>query len=106
MKNLAAWIDDVFVLTVKVPNITAIMKEANPPVIYWEAMDKYFPVKLGHAIDSTTVRMTFVDELPMGEDLLLNWGKLCVPIYPRAIVRTDWFEQRYSCLRYRIRSCI
>ena len=98
MKNLAAWIDDVFVLTVKVPNIAAIMKEANPPVIYWEAMDTYFPVKLDHAIDSTTVRMTFVDELPMGEDLFLNWGKLRVPIYPRAIVRTDWFEQRYSSL--------
>ena len=74
MENLAAWIDDVFILTVKVPNIAEIMKGENPPVIYWEATDKYFPVKLGHAIDSTTVRMIFVDELPIGEDLFLNWG--------------------------------
>jgi pullulanase len=98
MKNFAAWIDDVFVLTVKAPQIAAIMRESNPPVIYWAAMDQYFPVKLDHAIDSTTVRMTFEDELPMGEDLFLNWGKVRVPIYPRAIVRTDWFDQRYSCL--------
>ncbi|QUW22985.1 type I pullulanase [Sporosarcina sp. Marseille-Q4063] len=98
MKNLAAWIDDVFVLTVKVPDAAAVMKETNPPIIHWAAMDKYFPVKLDHAIDATIVRMTLVDELPMGEDLFLNWGKLRVPIYPRAIVRTDWFEKRYSCL--------
>jgi pullulanase len=98
MKNFAAWIDDVFVLTVKAPKIAAIMRESNPPVIYWAAMDQYFPVKLDHAIDSTTVRMTFEDELPMGEDLFLNWGKVRIPIYPRAIVQTDWFDQRYSCL--------
>ncbi|MBO1910325.1 hypothetical protein J4G37_36770, partial [Microvirga sp. 3-52] len=98
MKNFAAWIDDVFVLTVEAPNIDAIMKKAKPPVIYWAAMDQYFPVELSHSIDATTVRMTVVDVLPLGENLILKWGKTRFPVYPRAIVRTDWFEQRYSCL--------
>ena len=93
-----AWIDDVFTLTAKVQNITTVMKEAETPAIFWEAMDKYFPVKLGDTIDDTTVSMTFVDELPMGEKLTLHWGELQLPIYPGAIVRTDWFDQHYSDL--------
>ena len=98
MKNDVAWIDDVFTLTAKVQNITTVMKEAETPAIFWEAMDKYFPVKLGDTIDDTTVSMTFVDELPMGEKLTLHWGELQLPIYPGAIVRTDWFDQHYSDL--------
>ncbi|MCZ2256938.1 type I pullulanase [Sporosarcina sp. G11-34] len=96
MKNQAAWIDDVFTLTVKVLNGSELMTVANSPVIYWKSMDRYFPVKLDHAIDHATVRMTFTDELPMGEDLILHWGEQRLPVYPGAIVRTDWFDEHYS----------
>ena len=96
MKNLAAWIDDVFMLTVKVQNVAEMLVVVDSPVIYWKRVDRYFPVQLDHAIDHTTVRMTFAHELPMGEDLVLLWGKLRVPIYPGAIVRTDWFDQHHS----------
>lgn len=96
MKNYVVWIDDVFVLTVKAQEITSFMKEENPPVVYWKAKNKYFPVIFYDAIDSTTAHLTIAHELPMGEELSLLWGKLQMPIYPRAIVRTNWFEQRYT----------
>ena len=96
MINQVAWIDDVFILKVKVQNGPRMMTVADSPVIYWKSMDRYFPVKLDHAIDYETVRMTFAQELPMGEDLILHWGALRLPIYPGAIVRTDWFDKHYS----------
>lgn len=94
--NQTAWIDDVFILIVKVQNSSRILAEVESPVIYWKEADRYFPVKLDHAIDHATVRMTLGHELPMGEDLVLLWGDLRIPVYPGAIVRTEWFDQRYS----------
>lgn len=98
MKNHVAWIDDVFVLTVNIQNITAISQIADPPHIYWQAMDRYFPVRVDHVIDDASIRMTFFDELPMGKDLTLKWGDMQVPIYPGAVVRTNWFDHTYSQL--------
>lgn len=91
-----AWIDDVFALTVKVEVRPEILSGVDAPMIYWKAVDKYFPAQFEDVVDHATIHMTFEDELPMGEELMLYWGALRVPIYPRAIVRTEWFEERYS----------
>ena len=34
----------------------------------------------------------------MGETLILIWGETNMPIYPRAIVRTGWFDHHYSAM--------
>ncbi len=97
-KNHVAWIEDVHDLIVEIPNISSILPITDPPVIHWERKDKYFPAQLGHMMDHSTVCMTIAGELPMGEELVLQWGGIQVPVYPGAIVRTDWFETNYTGL--------
>ncbi|WP_249305746.1 type I pullulanase [Lederbergia citrea] len=93
-----AWIDDVHVLTVIAENISSLLHADEPPVIYWAAEDKYFTAKVEAVIDHSTVKIIFFEELPIGESLVLMWGKANMPIYPRAIVRTSWFDLHYSAL--------
>jgi pullulanase len=50
----------------------------------------------------STVRIILLEELPIGESLVLLWGTAKIPIYPRAIVRTDWFDQHYSNLNTKL----
>ena len=33
---------------------------------------------------------------------MLIWGETKMPIYPRAIVRTDWFDHHYSALNTKL----
>lgn len=94
MNTCVAWIDDSFVLMVETQHIQT-MKE-QPAMIDWAAKHRQFPLKFSHSIDANTVCMTFEDELPMGEVLFLHCAELCIPVYPRAVVRTDWFDQRYA----------
>ncbi|ASN06728.1 type I pullulanase [Virgibacillus necropolis] len=101
MKNKVAWIDDIRLLTVRLEGIDLLETE-EVPVIYWKKRGKYFPVKIDKIIDDSTVSMTFSEELPMGEILVLLWGKRKIPVYPRAIVRTEWFENHYSDLNAKL----
>lgn len=95
---MVAWIDDICVLTVRIENINLLLHAANSPVIYWEAKDKRFPAKVEKVIDDSAVSMTFSEELPIGESLVLLWGKNKIPVYPRAVVRTEWFDSHYANL--------
>ncbi|MFJ7936452.1 type I pullulanase [Sporosarcina sp. NPDC096371] len=98
METHVAWIDDVHVLTVIVNELSILLNTEEPPVIYWEAQEKYFLTKVEKVIADSTVRIIFLEELPIGENLDLLWGTAKIPIYPRAIVRTDWFDQHYANL--------
>jgi len=93
-----AWIDDVHVLTVIVNDISIVLHTEEPPVIYWAAKEKYFLTKVDKVNADSTVRIILLEELPIGESLVLLWGTAKVPVYPRAIVRTDWFDRHYANL--------
>ena len=98
MDTYVAWIDDVHVLTVNTENISLLLHTKAQPVIYWQAKEKYFTANVEEIIDQTTVKISFFEELPMGETLILIWGETNMPIYPRAIVRTGWFDHHYSAM--------
>ncbi|MEK4711745.1 type I pullulanase [Sporosarcina sp. FSL K6-5500] len=98
METHVAWIDDVHVLTVIVNDISILLHTEEPPVIYWAAKEKYFSTKVEKVNADSTVRIILLEELPIGESLVLLWGTAKVPVYPRAIVRTDWFDQHYADL--------
>nr|WP_306798704.1 type I pullulanase [Oceanobacillus saliphilus] len=89
--------DDVHVLTVIVENITDIPDYTNEkPVLFWEDKKKYFSVTSQKKIDDCTFILEMEDVLPIGEELTLAWGKLKLPVFPRAIVRTEWFEEHFA----------
>lgn len=102
METHVAWIDDVHVLTVIVNDISILLHTEEPPVIYWAAKEKYFLTKVEKVNADSTVSIILLEELPIGESLVLLWGTAKVPIYPRAIVRTDWFDQHYSDLNTKL----
>ena len=93
-----AWIDDVHVLTVIVNELSLLLNTEEPPIIYWAAKEKYFLTKVEQVNADSTVRFILLEELPIGENLVLLWGTAQIPVYPRAIVRTDWFDRHYSNL--------
>lgn len=95
MRTCSAWIDDVHLLTVQFNNISALISE-KPPMIYWEKEDHYFHTEFEEMIDKHTAKLTYSDFLPMGEELVLLWGEIKIPIYAGAIVRTQWFDTYYA----------
>ncbi|MCM3113401.1 type I pullulanase [Lederbergia lenta] len=98
MKTRAAWIDDVYVLTVIMEDISLLLHKEESPIIYWKYKNKHFPTKVEKIIDASTARLIFFEELPMGENLVLKWGEEEIPVYPGSIVRTNWFDKNYSAL--------
>ncbi|WP_186672524.1 type I pullulanase [Sporosarcina sp. BP05] len=98
METHVAWIDDVHVLTVIVNDSSIALHTEEPPIIYWAAKEKYFSTKVEKVNADSTVRIILLEELPIGESLVLLWGTAKIPVYPRAIVRTDWFDQHYGNL--------
>lgn len=91
-----AWIDDIYVLTVMAEDIASWIRTDESPTIYLEAKEKYFSLEIDKVIDDSTVNMILFEELPMGENLVLQWGDIEIPVYPRAVVRTPWFDRNYS----------
>lgn len=92
----SAWIDDIHQLNVQFKDISILIQSDNPPVIYWSKQDHQFHIKLIEMIDENNAQLTYSDFLPIGEELILLWGEVTIPIYPGAIVRTEWFETHYT----------
>lgn len=96
MQTQVAWIDDIHRLTVHASEIPALINQGNP-VIYWKEKKRLFGTKID-SINDRTAHLKFSDELPMGETLILKWADRNIPIYPRGIVRTEWFDSKYGAV--------
>ena len=96
MQTNVAWIDDVFMLTLIGENIAPLLHRQHSMVVYWAAKDKYFSTEIEKVIDDSIVKIKLMEELPMGEILVLYCGEKKIPVYPRAVVRTAWFERHYT----------
>ncbi len=96
MRKNIAWIDDVFVITVLSENAATLLESGESPVIYWEKQQKYFSLKIDQPVNVHAVCMVLYEELPIGEELMLMWGDSEIPVYPGAVVRTDWFDRNYA----------
>lgn len=95
MYTQVAWIDDIHRLTVIAKDVPALLHTGNP-AIYQVEKEQYFGTKIDQIIDDSTVIIKFSDELPMGETLFLQWANQTIPVYPRQIVHTEWFDHHYG----------
>ncbi|RLL41303.1 type I pullulanase [Oceanobacillus piezotolerans] len=95
MNTHIAWIDDIHELTVIGDLVTLNHKQDNP-VIYFKGQNRYYQAHVDEKINESTIKIRYHDELPIGEELALIWDDIKIPIYPGAIVRTQWFDEKYS----------
>ncbi|WAA08542.1 type I pullulanase [Fervidibacillus albus] len=97
MERFVAWIDDVHLLTIHNAEQLLPLVEKDPsPFVVSEDRKIHYKIK-GIEIESTNgVKMTFDEELPLGENLHLCWAGKNIPVYAGKIVRTDWFDERYT----------
>lgn len=96
MKTPIAWIDDVDLIHLNIKNSEEFQVNKDQPFIVWKKENKEFKVKMIEKINDTTIRLRIFEALPMGEELFLIMGRLEIPVYPGAIVRTHWFDQIYG----------
>lgn len=104
-KTDCAWIDDLHLLTIHIKNIATHFHKQQSATIYWKKNEQHFQVQRSEIIDHSTVQMTYTDPLPIGEELILLWGELEIPVYPRGIIRTNWFEEHYTQINIDLGAC-
>ncbi|MBS4194064.1 type I pullulanase [Lederbergia citri] len=95
METNIAWIDDLHLITLETDKF---LMDNKPPVIYWEKEDKYYPLNIEFVSDTSAVIIRYSEILPIGEVLELRWGEEVFPVYPRGIVRTQWFDEHYAAI--------
>ena len=97
MSNYTAWMDDVHLITISVDELDPLRRKLDtPPIIYWEKEQTYYHTEVHQASNPYTIQFTLQDELPIGEELTLLWGSEEIPVYPREIVRSAAFDEKYS----------
>lgn len=102
MKRSVAWIDDVSLIHVDFKNrsknrsIETHLDETEKPQIFWQRKKKFFITEIIDKPKDGVVMLRLFEPLPLGEELVLLWGEIEIPVHPRAIVRTAWFEQHYT----------
>ena len=99
VEKQVAWIDNIRTLTYSDHHIQSLINTDNKsPYLFWKAENKVLPIKQIKNINDTTVELEVAEEIPLGEDLFLHCGDTEIPVYPRGIVRTDWFDKRYAAI--------
>lgn len=90
MTNLTAWLDDVHHIIIDMEEDT--LTENNNIKIKWDNQD--CPAKLEY-FDNHAV-LSFEEELPLEKELFVQWEENEIPLYPRNIVRSEWFGRKYD----------
>ena len=97
-----AWIDDVSLITVHLTDQCWTYLDESPPYILQQSNMKCFQLQIKEHITDLIIEMYTTEILPIGELLHLQWGKNQIPVYPRNIVRTLWFEENYTSVEYEL----
>ncbi|MBP2079527.1 type I pullulanase [Oceanobacillus polygoni] len=99
MKKQVAWIDNIRTLTISDKHIRSLFNnDMKELYLFWEAENKVFTIKQIRNINESTVQLDLAEEIPLGEELFLHCGETEIPVYPRAIVRTEWFDKHYAAI--------
>lgn len=94
--NGIAWIDDVHMISVVLHGESIPSNEGCQPVMYSPEQNRTILTTVHHIEDAHTVELRVHEELPMGKEWRLIWEQIEVPVYPRAVVRTSWFDEYYA----------
>ncbi|SDY99855.1 pullulanase [Evansella caseinilytica] len=87
MKQPIAWIDDQHLLTIEAPFLSE-----NLPVTLKSKQQQWSGTPIW---ENGVYQITFPEPLPLGEQLVLEWNQTAIPVYPRNIVRTEWFQTAF-----------
>ncbi|WP_010651956.1 type I pullulanase [Oceanobacillus massiliensis] len=98
MEKHTAWIDDVHYVTVTVNNLNNFIDHNKELFLFSEKEQKKYSLSVHDIINESTVQLELAEEFPIGEELTLRWGEMAIPVYPRAVVRTPWFDARFSAM--------
>lgn len=88
-----AWIDTIGELIVTLDD-SCLNKIAT--VMYIKSGSEKWEARLYSRINEHTVKVTHDGILPLGVELELIVEGVSIPIYPRSLVRSDWFEEHYT----------
>ncbi|WP_138417486.1 type I pullulanase [Aquibacillus sediminis] len=91
MKEIA-WQDEKDCLTVKVPNLMRL-RESVPKLV---VEGQVYTVQSVDWLNEETATIRLHDPLLLGKHVQLDWGEIDLPVYPRKVVRTAWFDQLYD----------
>ncbi|MFZ3576857.1 type I pullulanase [Virgibacillus sp. DJP39] len=92
MVKSVAWIDEKNKLTVELDSLEIV----NEPMPTIDIEGRGVSVESIEMLNTETTKLTLKDPLPLGKEAFLVWGENKTPIYPRDVVRTDWFDQTYD----------
>ncbi|WP_339230296.1 type I pullulanase [Oceanobacillus sp. FSL K6-2867] len=99
MEKRVAWIDNIHTLTYSDHHIQTLFNTDNEsPYLFWKAENKVLTIKQIRNINDATAELEVAEEIPLGEELFLHYGEAVIPVYPRGILRTEWFDRRYAAL--------
>ncbi|WP_226038072.1 type I pullulanase [Aquibacillus saliphilus] len=94
MENSIAWIDGEKSITVELSGleIEGLIKTNTRIVVEGQE----YPINKIEHLTSKTATINLETSLPLGQKMYLGWKDNELPIYPRGIVRTAWFDQSYD----------
>ncbi|WP_073201497.1 type I pullulanase [Gracilibacillus kekensis] len=92
MERLIAWLDEKDRITIE-SDYLDIYKNHFPEITVNE---RDVSVRAIDYINKETVDILLNKNLPIGQDAFVRWGKNCIPIYPRKVVRSVWFDQTFD----------
>ena len=95
LKSSVAWIDDVHLIHLVLPEELSGKNDSSPSLVR-KMTGEVFPLTIEKFLNEQTVQLYIEQELPMGEELYMNWNNFRIPVFPRNIVRTAWFEEHYT----------
>ncbi|MDQ0255939.1 pullulanase [Evansella vedderi] len=96
MKTHAAWLDDVHLIKVNFEGLLPSAIDTNDIKFKNNSGEIAIHGQLGEESDDGTLSIVIDKDLPLGEEIELMLGSITIPVYPRGVVRTQWFEEHYT----------
>lgn len=95
MTNPTSWIDGRNTITIEFKDHVS-WSETKPIIIH--AAGPCLAIQSIDWINPKTAIITTKKNISLDQQLYLEWGEDKLPIYPREVVRTAWFDQTYNAM--------
>ncbi|WP_430790857.1 type I pullulanase [Virgibacillus flavescens] len=92
MKNSVAWLDDKNRITLEHNGLEGL-KEATPTISMEDQTVKVHSIEI---VNNEIAIISLNETLSLGKEAFLQWSDNRIPVYPREVVRTPWFDQTYD----------
>lgn len=94
LKPISAWLDDIHRIELVGEDLIPLINQRISPVIIIK--ERHIPTRIELDHNHNSLLIHFTEELPLGERIYLDLNDRLIPVYPRNIVRTQWFEENFT----------